>query len=164
MTEPLGWPAVIGMVGGVVGLLGGLASFGDRFYKGRPVGSLTTQNSFGNTLVHIRIKNITNYDVMITSANERKGVYFLADGPEVESIVRGQLGKSAFKAFTLKPNEERELRVQARYENSVAVEALGKKYVEFWIHWRRGNALWLPQIPLLVCADTQTIRRMAGIE
>lgn len=164
MAESLGWPAIIGMVGGLVGLLGGLASFGDRFYKGRPVGSLTTQNSFGNSLVHVRIKNTTNYDVMITYATERRGVYFLAGGPEVESIVRGQLGKEAFKAFMLKPNEERELRVQAKYKDGVAVEALAKKYVEFWIHWRRGNALWLPQIPLLVCGDTQMIRRIAGVE
>ncbi|WOH58510.1 hypothetical protein [Bradyrhizobium sp. BWC-3-1] len=155
---------MIGVVGGVVGLLGGLASFGDRFYKGRPVGSLTMQSSFGNPLVHVRIKNITNYDVMITYANERKGVYFLADGPEVESIVRGQLGKEAFKPSMLKPGEEKELRVQAKYKDGVAVEALGKKYVEFWIHWRRGNALWLPQIPLLVCGDTQTIRRIVGVE
>lgn len=79
MADPAGWPAIIGMVGGVVGLLGGLASFGDRFYKGGPVGSLTTQNSFGNNVVLVRIKNTTNYDVVITFATERKGVYFLAD-------------------------------------------------------------------------------------
>ncbi|MBH5391877.1 hypothetical protein [Bradyrhizobium diversitatis] len=164
MADPAGWPAIIGMVGGVVGLLGGLASFRDRFYKGRPVGSLTTQNSFGNNVVLVRIKNTTNYDVVITSATERKGVYFLADGPEIESIARGQLGKAAFRAFMLKPNDEKELRVQALYKDGIALEGLGKKYVEFWIHWRRGNALWLPQVPLLVCGDTQMIRRIAGVE
>lgn len=38
MAEPLGWPAIIDMVGGVVGMLGGIASFRDSFYKGRLVG------------------------------------------------------------------------------------------------------------------------------
>lgn len=64
----------------------------------------------------------------------------------------------------LKPNDEKELRVQALYKDGIALEGLGKKYVEFWIHWRRGNALSLPQVPLLVCGDTQMIRRIAGVE
>jgi hypothetical protein len=158
------WPALIGLVGGLFGLAGGITSFYDRFYKGRPVGSLTTENSIGNTVVYVRIKNTTNYDVMVTYANERKGVYFLADGPEIGSLIRGQLGEGTFKAFMLKPDESKELRLQAKYKDGLAVEAMGKKYVEFWIHWRRGNALWLPQVPLLVCGDTQMIRRVGGVE
>ena len=75
MPEPLGWPAIIGMVGGVIGFLGGIASFGDRFYKGRPVGSITTQNSYGQPIVHVRIKNTTAYDVLVTYASELQGVY-----------------------------------------------------------------------------------------
>ena len=51
-----GWAATIGVVGGVIGLLGGLVSFRDRFYKGRPAASLTTDNSSGRTLVQVRIK------------------------------------------------------------------------------------------------------------
>lgn len=44
MADSLDAPAIIGMVGGIVGLLGGAASFYDRFYKGRPVASLTTRD------------------------------------------------------------------------------------------------------------------------
>jgi hypothetical protein len=41
----LGAPAIIGMIGGIVGLLGGVASFRDRFYKGRPIAAGTSYSS-----------------------------------------------------------------------------------------------------------------------
>lgn len=54
--------------------------------------------------------------------------------------------------------------MNAKYKDNVAVEALGTRYVEFWIFWRRGNATWLPQIPIPVCTNTQTIRELGGVE
>jgi hypothetical protein len=158
----LGAPAIIGMIGGIVGLLGGVAAFRDRFYKGRPIASLTTGNSNGRKLVLVRVKNTTNYDVLVGSTSERRDIYFLSDDSSTLSIIKGQLGKGF--PFILKPDESKELVVMAKYENGVAVEALGNRYVEFWIHWRRGNATWLPQIPVPVCTNTQTIRQLGGVE
>jgi hypothetical protein len=88
-----GVAATIGVVGGVVGLHGGLTSFRDRFYKGQPVASLTTNNSGGRTLVQMRIKNTTEYDVVVNGGAERRGVYFLAEYFETGTIVRGQIKK-----------------------------------------------------------------------
>jgi hypothetical protein len=159
-----GWAATIGVVGGVVGLLGGLMSFRDRFYKGRPVASLTTRNSSGRNLVLIRIKNTTDYDIYVNGAAEWRGIYFLTEDATTLNIVRGQVQKNMFTPFMLKPDEIKELLIMAKYKDGVAVEARsGNRYVDFWLHWRRGNATWLPQIPVPVCTNTSTVRQLGGM-
>ncbi len=165
MAEPLGWPAIIGMVGGIVGMAGGVASFGDRFYKGRPKASLTTGGPATPNFVKVRIKNTTDYDVYVTGATEWRGIYFLTEDATTSNIIRGQVQKPTFKPFMLKPAEEKDLLIMAKYKDGVAVEARsGNRYVDFWLHWRRGNATWLPQIPVPVCTNTRTIRELGGVE
>jgi hypothetical protein len=155
------WAATIGVVGGIVGLLGGLMSFRDRFYKGRPVASLSTRNSSGRNLVLIRIKNTTDYDIYVKGATEWRGIYFLTEDATSLNIVRGQLQKSMFTPFMLKPNETKELLIMPKYKDGVAVEASSEdRYFAFWLHWRRGNATWLPQIPVPVWTNTGTIRQL----
>jgi hypothetical protein len=164
MADPIGWPAIIGMVGGLVGMAGGLASFYDRFYKGRPVASLTTQEKNGVKFVLVRITNTTSYDVIIDGAGEKRGVYFLAEDASTHNIVKGQLNRKMFSPFVLKPSDSKELFVMAKYKDNVAIEALGNRYVEFMIYWRRGNSTWLRQIPIPVCTNTRTIRQLGGVE
>jgi hypothetical protein len=163
MAEPSGAPAIIGMVGGIIGLIGGMASFYDRFYKGRPVASLTTRNSYGRNLVLVRIKNTTNYDVVVTGTTERRGIYYLAEDSTTLNIVNGHVGKD-ISPFMLKPDESKELVIMPKIKDGVPVEALGNRYVEFWIYWERGNATWLPQIPVPVCTNTRTVRQLGGVE
>jgi hypothetical protein len=160
MAEALGAPAIVGMIGGIVGLIGGAASFYDRFYKGRPIASLTTRNSSGRNVVLIRVKNTTNYDVVVEGTHERRGVYYLSENATTLDIVKEEKGKR--RHFILKPDESRELVIMAKSKGGVAIEAMGNRYVEFWIFWRRGNATWLPQIPVPVCTSTQTIRQLGG--
>ena len=164
MPDPFGWPAIIGMVGGIVGLAGGLASFYDRFYKGRPVASLATDDNNGVEHVPLRITNTTSYDVMINGAGEKRGIYFLAESADTRNIIKGQLNRQTFPAFMLKPGASKELFIMAKYKDNVAIEALGNRYVEFLIYWRRGNATWLRQIPIPVCTNTRTIRQLSGVE
>jgi len=154
--------ATIGLVGGIIGILGGGAAFYDRFYKGRPTASLTTGNSFGGTQVLVRIKNTTNYDVVIRGSTERRGVYFLSENSDTVNIIRGQTGKAPH--FALKPDESRELLVMPKFNGGLAVEATARGYIAFWISWRRGNATWMPQIPVPVCTTVQTIRQLGGVE
>ncbi|MET3911915.1 hypothetical protein ABID59_006282 [Bradyrhizobium sp. S3.3.6] len=163
MAEQMTWPALIGMVGGLVGLAGGVASFYDRFYKGRPVASLTTRNSSGRTIVLIRIKNTTSYDVVVTGSKERKNVYFVAEDSTTLNIIKGQMDRSA-PTFILKPDETRELLIMPKFKDNMPVDVLKPGYIAFWISWRRGNATWLPQIPVPVCTTTQTIRKLGGVE
>ena len=68
-------------------------SFYDRFYKGRPIASLTTRNSSGRTLVLVRVKNTSSYDIVVQSTFERRGFYFLPEDSIALSIIKGQLGK-----------------------------------------------------------------------
>jgi hypothetical protein len=155
---------ILGAVGGIVGMIGGLLSLRDRFAKGRPIASLTTAAHGSQKLLAIRIKNTTEYDVVINGASERRGVYFLAEDFETGNLLRGQLLEGMFKPFMLKPTESKELILMPKFRGGVAVEALGKTKIKVLIYWRRGNATSYPQLPVAVCADTQMLRRIAGVE
>jgi hypothetical protein len=102
-------------LGGIVGLIGGLLVFYDRYYKGRPVASLTVnvQGPVGRKLVCVRIKNTTPYDVAILDAKNRQGVYYLTEDEATRSLVAGAMGASKF-AFMLKPDETRELIIMSQ--------------------------------------------------
>jgi hypothetical protein len=132
--------------------------------KGQPVASLTTNNSGGRTLVQVRIKNTTEYHVVVNGGAERRGVYFLAEDFETGTIVRGQIKRGMFSPFVLKSGDSKELIIMPKFKDGIAIEAMGNRYIEFWIHWRRGNATWLPQIPVPVCTNTKTIRQLGGVE
>lgn len=150
-------------LGGIVGLIGGLLVFYDRYYKGRPVASLTVraEGPSGRKLVCVRIKNTTPYDVAILGTKNRQGVYYLSEDESVHSLVAGTMGALKI-VFMLKPDETRELILRPQFEGGVPVE-VKKRYVEFAIFWRRGNATWMPQVPLLVCSTTYVIRQLGGV-
>jgi hypothetical protein len=155
--------AIVGTVGGIVGMIGGLVSLRDRFAKGRPIASLTTTHG-SRKLLTIRIKNTTEYDVVINGASERRGVYFLSEDFDTGNLLRGQLQEGMFKPFMLRPTESKELILMRKFQGGVAVKALGKTKIKVLIYWRRGNATSRPQLPVAVCADTQMLHRIAGVE
>jgi hypothetical protein len=160
----MNWFAIVGAVGGIVGMIGGLLSLRDRFAKGRPIASLTTTTHGSQKLLAIRIKNTTEYDVVIKGASERRGVYFLAEDFDTRNLLRGQLQEGMFKPFMLKPTEKKELILMPKFQGGMAVEALGKAKIRVLIYWRRGNATSRPQLPVAVCADTEMLRRIAGFD
>jgi hypothetical protein len=47
-----------------------------------------------------------------------------------------------FSPFVLKPGDSKELIIMPKFKDGIAIEAMGNRYIEFWIHWRRGNATW----------------------
>jgi hypothetical protein len=151
-------------IGGIVGLFGGLLVFYDRYYKGRPIASLTVKviGTSGRKLVCVRIKNITPYDIAILGAENRQRVYFLTEDQEARSIIEGAAGTQKF-AFMLKPEETKELIIQSRFDGGVPLEAVNR-YVEFVIRWRRGNSTWMPQVPIFVCTTTKVLRQLGGVE
>ena len=145
----------IGEIGGIVGLISAGIVWMDRYYKGRPVVSLTTQNESGQTLVCIRITNTTPYDIAVIGSSVRPPIYYLTEDRETKSLIEGQRGK--VPQFMLKPMESRLLMLMPFIKDGVPLE-IKKKRVDFWIQWRRGNATWLWQPPLPVCTSTDAIR------
>jgi hypothetical protein len=89
---------------------------------------------------------------------------FLAEDFERGTIVRGQIKKGMFSPFVLKSGDSKELIIIPKFKDGIAIEAMGNRYVEFWIHRRCGNATWLPQIPVPVCTNTKTTRQLGGVE
>lgn len=142
-------------LGAIVGFLSGAVVIYDRYHKGRPTASLTITNGNGDQhRVCIRITNTTTYDVAIIGAAVRPSVYFLSETLEVRDLNSRQLQAPQ---FLLKPQESRELFVVPRYEHGVALE-LKPQHVLFLLNWRRGNATWLKQFPVIVCTSTQIVR------
>jgi hypothetical protein len=153
----------IGEIGGAAGLISACLVWADRYYKGRPVVSLTTAIEDGRVKIRIRIKNVTPYDIAVFGNKVTRGwlfrktnVYFLTDGISTRALLAAQQGKPP--QFMLKPDEEKELTICPRIENNVPLEVTQPGRVDFAIQWRRGNSTWLPRVPLLVCTSTEAIR------
>lgn len=110
----------IGDVGGIIGTIGGLVVLYDRYYRGRPVASLTTNKSGDRTTISIRIKNTTAYDVAIMGNKVTRGffkpckVYFLTDCKSTRALLNAQAGKPP--QFMLKPDEVKELLINPAFE------------------------------------------------
>lgn len=154
--------AIIGLVGGFIGAIGGALSLRDRYMKGRPIASLSTGVSGAQKVLTIRIKNTTDYDVLIAGAGEASGTYFLAEDSQAGNIIRGQLKEGMFRPFLLKPGEGNELILIPKLDG-VRMEVVGNRNVRVMIYWRRGNSTGVPRFPMVVTANTQTIRSIAGL-
>ena len=156
-------PAVVGLIGGFIGAVGGTLSLRDRYLKTRPIASMSTCVRGSQKLLTIRIKNTTDYDVLITGASEASGTYFLTEDSEPGSIGRSQHKEGIFRPFMLKPGEDQELLLMPKLDG-VRMEVLGNLNIRVMIYWRRGNSTAVPRFPMVVTANTQTIRRIAEVQ
>ena len=144
-------------VGSFIGLLTGVAYFYDRIAKGRPIASLTITKDGSRKLACIRISNPSSYDIAVLDALvSPSDVYFLVEDLETRSLVAGGVGRRP--SFMLKPSESKELILAPKFKNNLAVEVTPQR-VAFRFSWRRGNATWLPQVPVWVLTNTETIRK-----
>jgi hypothetical protein len=146
----------IKLIGSIVGLLTGVLYFYDRFVKGRPVASLTISREKGLLSLRIRISNASSYDVAIVGVTAHPKVYLLAEQEGAEGNLRASFGE--IPSFMLKPSGEREVRIVPRFDNGVAMELVPRRVI-FCVWWRRGNATWLPQLPIPVFTSTTTIQK-----
>jgi hypothetical protein len=148
-------------IGSIVGLLTGVTYFYDRLAKGRPIASLTISKQDGRKRACIRVVNASQYDIAITDFDVHPATYFLSETLDTRDIVRGTMGHK--KLFMLKPQESKELIVAPLFKDNLALEAGAPHRVVFSFSWRRGNATWLPQLPVTVRTSTTTIR-LYGLE
>jgi hypothetical protein len=152
---------IIKAIGSYIGLLTGIFVFYDRFAKGRPVVSITIAQEGTRPSPRIRITNTSPYDIAIHDITTQSTAYLLAEDEGAERNLRASFGMRPY--FMLKPNESKEVRMVPRFENGVPVEIMGDQRIIFWVWWRRGNATWLPQIPIPVVTSVVFIRKF-GLE
>jgi hypothetical protein len=98
--------------------------------------------------------------VAILDVTVHPEIYLLAEREGAEGNLRASFGERVY--FLLKPSTEKEIRIVPKFKNGVALE-LSARRVLFCIWWRRGNATWLPQIPVPIFTSAATIR-MYGLE
>jgi hypothetical protein len=133
----------------------------DRLARGRPVASLTISKEAGRPSPRIRITNTSPYDVAIHDITTGSNAYNLAEDEGTEGNLRASFGMRPY--FMLKPEESREIRIVPRFISGVPVEIMGDQRVVFWVWWQRGNATWIPQIPVPVFLSIAIIRKF-GLE
>jgi hypothetical protein len=147
-------------IGSIVGLLSGIFLVYDRLARGRPIASLTILMDGTRKIPCVRIDNITPYDVAITNTEVRPKTYFLVEDLDVRRVVRGAAGKSPY--FMLKAGDSKELKIAPMFKDGQPLEVTPHR-VRFLLYWRRGNATWMPQIPIFVRTSTDIIRKY-GLE
>jgi hypothetical protein len=147
-------------LGSVVGLLTGIVVVYDRLAKGRPSASLTISTYQGRPSPRIRINNTSPHDIAVFDITAHPETYLVAEGGEAEDRLRASLGQRPY--FMLKPAEQKEIWMLPKFENNLPLEITPGRVV-FRIWWRRGNATWLPQVPVAVRTSTETIRKF-GLE
>jgi hypothetical protein len=148
-------------VGSIVGLLTGGLYFYDRFAKGRPSASLTISIESNRPSPRVRIGNSSSYDLAINDVTVYPAIYLVAEQEGAEGNLRASFGEKAY--FMLKPGESKEVRIVPKFQNGIPLEIVKARRVTFLVWWRRGNATWLPQLPVPVYTDTTTIRKF-GLE
>jgi hypothetical protein len=147
--------------GSFVGLLAGIAVVYDRLARGRPSASLTISTYLGDRpSPRIRISNTSRLDIAVLDITVHPEIYLTAEGGQPEDRLRASLGERP--SFMLKPGEQREIWILPKFENNIALEIKPGR-VAFRVSWRRGNATWLPQVPVTVRTSTLMIRKY-GLE
>jgi hypothetical protein len=149
ISLPTGRPMieVIKTIGAFVGLLTAIVYFYDRMAKGRPIASLTITRKNERKLACIRISNPSSYDIAVLTLDVCPPVYSFAEDVEVRSFIMAAAGKVPY--FMLKPGEDKELVLAPNFKDNRPLD-LTPQRIKVQIVWRRGNATWLPQVPVYV--------------
>jgi hypothetical protein len=147
---------VFSTLGAIVGFVGGGIVLFDRYYKGRPIASLSMMDDEGTRRICIRIKNTTAYDIAVLDLVVKPAIYHLTEKLNTKTIIRGVKGKSP--KFLLRPDEEKNLIIAPLFDNGLALEVSHGGRVNFYITWRSGNSTWFWRRPVPVCTHTETIR------
>jgi hypothetical protein len=143
-------------LGAIVGFIGGGVVLFDRYYKGRPIASLSMIDDEGTRRICIRIKNTTAYDIAILDLVVKPPIYHLAEDMGTRNIIKGVMGRSP--KFLLQPDEEKHLIIAPLFDGGLAREVSRAGRVNFFVNWRSGNSTWWWRRAVPVCTHTETIR------
>ncbi len=145
---------IVKTLGSFVGLLTGVVFFYDRLAKGRPVAYLSFKDNEDRS-AYLSVENPSTYGIAILGIAVRPEVFGIAEDLEPRSILRAAAGSTV--SFVLAPGAGKDLFVISKFKDGLPLE-LNANLVAFRILWRRGNATWIPQLPVSVRTNMQTIR------
>jgi hypothetical protein len=146
---------IVKTIGSLSGLLSGLFLVWDRMVKGRPVCSITTVKHGSNTYAALRINNVGVHDVAVLNIRVKPNVYMLSKDFGVDNLLTASLGGKP--ALMLAPEEKKELMIVPRYTGGGRQDERLRRVV-FSVSWRRGNATWLPRIPVRVPTSVAVLK------
>ena len=152
-------------LGAIVGFIGGGIVLFDRYYKGRPIASLSTMDDDGQSASAYGSRTrllTTAYDIAILDLVVKPPIYHLAENMDTRNLIKGALGRSP--KFLLRPDEEKNLIIAPLFDGALAREATQGGRVNFYVNWRSGNSTWWWRRAVPVCTHTDTIRLFGLID
>jgi hypothetical protein len=146
----------IKLVGSIVGLLTGLFVFFDRILRGRPIAYFTVRGEGESKEAVVCVRNASQHDILVFAVEASPSVYFFVMKNDTRDVIKGAMGK--LPQFILPRESDKDVFLGNFFENNVPKDLKPQK-VRIKISWRRGNMTWVPQIPVIVWTDTETVKK-----
>jgi hypothetical protein len=143
-------------IGVAVGFLTGAYTLFDRFMKGWPIAYLVVSGRATNAILHLRVTNAGQQDVVLRGLFSTPRLYEIAKDDSVLGITEAQ-----FKSFmtVLQPGQQMDFPVfPSKSGRATGAESWGP--CGFVIFWRRATSTWLPQIPVCLFTSRHTIEEL----
>jgi hypothetical protein len=144
-------------MGAMVGFLTGVYTMLDRFMKGRPIAYLVASGPVTNSILHLRVKNIGQEDVVLRRFSSVPRHYRIAKNHSSKAIVEAELSDT-FGAV-LQPGEQMDFPAFPSQAGRVAVRNSRRPFA-IVISWRKATCTWLPQIPVRLFTSMHTIEQL----
>ena len=142
---------IVETIGSYCGLIAFVFTVTDRFLKNRPVADISMIQRGQTRVPQITLKNVDDRSIIVRGIEVRPDAYFVEPGSEVRDLVEAQ--RKGFPRILLKPGETQEFTIYSKCKDGIPLETQYNR-VRAVIHWRRGNAMWLPQPPVRVFLTT----------
>jgi hypothetical protein len=144
----------IKLVGSIVGLLTGAYAFWDRLLRGRPLAFIAYDDQ--KRLLVLRIKNVSQIDVLIIGFDMKPRHYRVSTGSSVREIADAIVDAPSLSVIT--PGETKDFQFFESPKRAVEEHPFSR--VRFVIRWRKANATWIRQIPVWVLTSKADLERM----
>jgi hypothetical protein len=145
-------------IGAAVGFLTGVYTLFDRFMRGRPLAYLSASGPATNALLHLRVKNMGQQDVLLRRLFSIPQLYQVSKDDSAKAIIEAQIYETPFAAV-LQPGEHMDFPVFAS-ELGRALTPESRAPCAFVISWRKASCPWLPQIPVCHFTSVYTIGQL----
>jgi len=146
---------IVETIGSYCGLIAFVFTASDRFLKNRPVADISIIPRGDTRVPQITLKNVDDRSIIVRGIEVRPKAYFVEPRGEVRNLIEAQL--KGFPCTLVKPGELQQFTIYSNFKDGVPLETQYNR-VRAVIHWRRGNAMWLPQLPVRVFLTTKGLR------